>query len=217
MWWGLKVSGVSRSIVHHCILFFLLSFHHSTMMLWFKCVCIITFRILPLNANFTKQTCANQQHRSFSAASVRRSRTDFTRIQYPISHVRLMSFREPVTSFSRRCYINELLLCEEGQKAGEAERLLHVALRLQRFIQSKSRAPLSPRIQRTSTPSITDNGPRPFLSHVCLIASDSNEPWLLISPLDEGGGWICFCVIISMKHSPACLHDSRDPELQLHI
>ncbi len=135
-----------------------------------------------------------------------------------------MSFQEPVTSFSPRCYINELLLCKEGQKEGEAERLLRVALRLrinliklQRFIQSKSRAPLSPRVQRTSTPSITDNRPRPFLSHVCLIASDSNEPWLLISPLDEGGGWICFCVIISMKHSPACLHDSRGPELQLHI
>ncbi len=132
-----------------------------------------------------------------------------------------MSFWEPVTSFSRWCYINELLLREEGQKAGEAERLLRVALwlliKLQRFIQSKSRAPLSPRVQRTSTPSITDNGPRPFLSHVCLIASDSNEPWLLISPLDEGGGWICFCVIISMKHSPACLHESRGPELQLHI
>lgn len=63
-------------------------------------------------------------------------------------------------------------------------------------------------VQHTTPPSITDNGPRPSLSDVCVIALDSNEPSLLISPLDEGGGWICFCVIISMKHSPACLHDS---------
>lgn len=42
-------------------------------------------------------------------------------IQYAISHVCLMLFREPVTSFGRQYYINELLLRKEGQNVGEGE------------------------------------------------------------------------------------------------